>query len=84
MKTAGVGTGTLPESGVSRRGKARPSLPHSSSRHPHASDYKPQDWRINLSELLRVIQFFNSAGYHWCNDAAKEGDGYCVGQGEAS
>jgi ELWxxDGT repeat protein len=49
---------------------------------PHASDYKPQDWRINLSELLRVIQFFNSAGYHWCNDAAKEGDGYCAGPGE--
>ena len=42
----------------------------------------PQDWKIELSELLRIIQFFNSGGYHACPDAvpATE-DGYCVGPG---
>ena len=30
----------------------------------HDSDYKPQDWRISLSELLRLIQLYNSDGYH--------------------
>ncbi|HPO14239.1 MAG TPA: C1 family peptidase [Candidatus Hydrogenedentes bacterium] len=43
---------------------------------PHASDYNPQDWRINLSELLRLIQFFNSGGYHPCIEGE---DGYCPG-----
>ena len=48
----------------------------------HQSDYMPQDWKISLSELLRIIQFFNSGGYHACPDAvpATE-DGYCVGPG---
>ncbi|HPO16705.1 MAG TPA: formylglycine-generating enzyme family protein [Candidatus Hydrogenedentes bacterium] len=31
---------------------------------PHDSDYIPQDWHISLSELSRIIQFFNSDGYH--------------------
>jgi len=32
---------------------------------PHSSDYAGgADWRISLSELLRLIQFFNSGGYH--------------------
>jgi hypothetical protein len=30
---------------------------------PHASDYNPQDWRIGLNELLRMIQLYNSDGY---------------------
>jgi hypothetical protein len=30
----------------------------------HDSDYAPQDWSINLTELLRLIQFFNMRGYH--------------------
>lgn len=30
----------------------------------HQSDYNPQDWIIELSELLRLIQFFNVGGYH--------------------
>ncbi len=31
---------------------------------PHSSDYKNgADWRINLTELLRLIQFFNLRGY---------------------
>ncbi|HPO15398.1 MAG TPA: hypothetical protein PLI09_18285, partial [Candidatus Hydrogenedentes bacterium] len=31
---------------------------------PHDSDYAPQDWQVNLTELLRSIQFYNSGGYH--------------------
>jgi hypothetical protein len=45
---------------------------------PHSADYNPADWVINLSELLRVIQFFNAGGYHYCPEAGTE-DGYCVG-----
>jgi len=45
---------------------------------PHASDYNPQNWIISLSELLRLIQFFNSGGYFPCPDAGSE-DGYCPG-----
>lgn len=30
---------------------------------PHSSDYAPQDWRISLSELLRMIQLYNARGY---------------------
>jgi len=44
----------------------------------HDSDYNPPDWDINLSELLRVIQFFNSGGYYPCPDEGTE-DGFCVG-----
>ena len=43
---------------------------------PHSSDYNPQDWAIGLSELLRLIQFFNYGGYHACLDGE---DGYCPG-----
>ncbi|HOK10318.1 MAG TPA: hypothetical protein PLJ10_11750, partial [Candidatus Hydrogenedens sp.] len=43
---------------------------------PHASDYNPQNWVIDLSELLRLIQFFNMNGYHPCPDGE---DGYCPG-----
>jgi hypothetical protein len=47
---------------------------------PHASDYNPQDWLIALSELLRIIQFFNSGGYHACPAAIPPTeDGYCPG-----
>src|SRR5690606_16212976 len=46
----------------------------------YSADYNPQDWAINLSELLRVIQFFNSGGYFYCpeSDPHTE-DGYCPG-----
>lgn len=47
---------------------------------PHKSDYNPQDWLIDLSELLRVIQFYNSLGYHFCPDFFTE-DGFCPGIG---
>lgn len=48
---------------------------------PHDSDYSPQDWRINLTELLRLIQFFNSGGYSACPGEATE-DGFCVASGK--
>jgi hypothetical protein len=43
---------------------------------PHDSDYAPQDWRIGLSELLRLIQFFNTVGYSYCPESGTE-DGFC-------
>jgi hypothetical protein len=43
---------------------------------PHSSDYNPQDWRLSLSELLRLVQFFNSGTYHPCDNGE---DGYCPG-----
>ncbi len=47
---------------------------------PHASDYNPQNWMISLSELLRVIQFYNSGGYYYCPDAEPPTeDGFCPG-----
>jgi hypothetical protein len=45
---------------------------------PHASDYAPQDWQISLTELLRLIQFFNIRGYHPCPGSGTE-DGFCPG-----
>lgn len=44
---------------------------------PHAADYNPRDWRINLSEVLRIIQFYNSSGYRACEDGE---DGFCPGK----
>ena len=47
---------------------------------PHNSDYNPQNWVIGLSELLRIIQFFNGEGYHACPDAEPPAeDGFCIG-----
>lgn len=43
---------------------------------PHRGDYNPQDWTIDVSELLRIIQFYNSGGYHQC---AEGEDGFCPG-----
>ncbi len=44
----------------------------------HATDYNPQNWRIELSELLRLIQFFNMQGYYVCPGQSE--DNYCPGQ----
>jgi len=44
---------------------------------PHDSDYVIQDWSINLSELLRLVQFFNLDGYYRCLDGE---DGFCAGE----
>jgi hypothetical protein len=45
---------------------------------PHNSDYNPRDWQINLTEILRLVQFFNIGGYHPCPAQGTE-DGYCTG-----
>jgi len=42
----------------------------------HSCDYNPADWAINLSELLRLIQFYNSGGYS-CDPQGE--DGYAPG-----
>lgn len=42
---------------------------------PHASDYNPQDWRISLEELLRLIQIFNIGHYYPCPGQSE--DGFC-------
>jgi len=41
----------------------------------HSSDYNPADWKIDLSELLRLMQLYNSGGYQAC-DAGE--DGFCI------
>lgn len=46
---------------------------------PHAGDYHPRDWRISLSELLRVMQFYNTGGYHFCPDDLFTEDDFCAG-----
>jgi hypothetical protein len=46
---------------------------------PHASDYDGEPWRIGIGELLRVVQFFNSGGFHDCPAMDTE-DGFCPGQ----
>ncbi len=45
---------------------------------PHMGDYNggAADWVIDLSELLRLIQFYNSGGYHACDTGE---DGFCPG-----
>lgn len=41
----------------------------------HAIDYDATAWSINLSELLRAIQFYNSGGYIACEGGE---DGFCL------
>lgn len=49
---------------------------------PHDSDYAPQNWKVSLSELLRLIQFYNSDGYHFSMLEETE-DGFFPGQPES-
>jgi hypothetical protein len=44
----------------------------------HASDYAPDDWRIGLSELIRLIQLYNAEGFH---ASCGTDDGYSPGPG---
>ncbi|MCX8064751.1 MAG: hypothetical protein N3G21_06215 [Candidatus Hydrogenedentes bacterium] len=46
----------------------------------HSADYN-KNWKIELQELLRVIQFFNSYGYH-CQSGTE--DGYAPGIGSTN
>lgn len=41
---------------------------------PHTLDYEVQDWRISLSELLRLIQLYNLRSYQRCEAGE---DGFC-------
>ncbi len=43
---------------------------------PYSADYAPQDGRVDLSELLRLIQFFSFGAYH---RAAGTEDGFAPG-----
>lgn len=43
---------------------------------PHHSDYAPQDWFIDLSELLRTVQLYNAGSYAPCHTGE---DGFCLG-----
>jgi len=40
---------------------------------PHNSDYNPQDFRINLSELLRLIQLYNAPGGYIADPSEEDG-----------
>ncbi len=42
---------------------------------PHSADYNTQDWKISLSELLRVIQLFNCGNFYYCGTTE---DGFCI------
>ena len=54
-------------------------LPGDTSCTPHSADWEqPLNFRISLSELLRIIQFFNSIGYFACPGQGTE-DGFCIG-----
>lgn len=86
FNSGGLHCADLPES--TEDGFAPGPDPSRESCAPHASDYNPQDWRVSLSELLRVIQFYNSGGYILqCgtedNFAPGQGtDAPCEGEGE--
>ena len=44
---------------------------------PHDSDYNGgPSWSVDLTELLRIVQFYNSGGYSVCDGTE---DGYCPG-----
>jgi len=49
---------------------------------PHDLDYLPQDWRISLTELLRLIQIYNGpngGAYNYCPNNDPERDDFCLG-----
>jgi hypothetical protein len=47
---------------------------------PHNADYDGAgpDWKLSLTELLRVIQIYNVGAYSYCPGSGTE-DGYCPG-----
>lgn len=44
----------------------------------HDLDYQIRDGDIDLSELLRGVQFYNAGGFYWCPKEYTEDD-FCVG-----
>jgi parallel beta-helix repeat protein len=53
-----------------------PGPGHPQDCRPHLTDFAPTNFVITLSELLRLLQIFNSGGYFRCLGAGTE-DGYC-------
>lgn len=50
---------------------------------PHSADYKDgADWKIDLSEFLRIIQFYTMLGYHVAPEGEVTEDGFVAGPGE--
>ena len=48
----------------------------------HDSDFEAPEWRITILEVLRLVQFFNTGGYHDCSMLPRPGeDGFCPGRG---
>ena len=47
---------------------------------PHSADYN-KDWKISLSEVLRMVQLHNVGGFH-CDISTE--DGYAAGPGDQS
>ncbi len=46
--------------------------------YPHDGDYSPADFSLNLTELLRMIQFFNVGEYSYCeNKNPATEDNFC-------
>lgn len=43
---------------------------------PHDSDYNPQNWKISLPELLRLVQLYTAGAYEECIGGSE--DGYCI------
>ncbi len=43
----------------------------------HTADYNPADNRISLTELLRIVQFFNTKNVRYCPQLNDE-DGFCT------
>jgi hypothetical protein len=48
------------------------SRPGSGDAH-HSADYDPVDWTINLAEIMRVIQLYNTGGYEACPGESEDG-----------
>jgi hypothetical protein len=44
---------------------------------PHDSDYAPQDWRVDLTELLRTVQLYSAGSYYACPGNSAEDD-FCL------
>ncbi|MBI1321166.1 MAG: hypothetical protein GC168_19750 [Candidatus Hydrogenedens sp.] len=44
----------------------------------HDADYLEPEWVLSLSELLRLVQFFNIGAYYACSDEGAT-DGFCPG-----
>lgn len=47
----------------------------------HTADFESPAFQINLTELLRIIQWFNLGGLEPCPEGVDSEDTYCVAQG---